>query len=455
MLAIVVNAVLNRRLFAFQFLRDAFAIVSSYRWIEATPMSRQDAGFAACVAAAGLLTMLIAWHLRDNSSTSLTRQSSFLLSAPIFVFVLLQTGLVRADWYHISVALYAIIVVVLVILLGSGPVGIGPSTALPLLAIAATSVVAGPNALLSPRQVIQNYRLSQSTKCPAEGFVYLDRTCFSLPQGEIIAQVTRYLDENTGPKDTLLIYPYQNEFGDAARRPVAGGVLQNYLVGGEYLTRKQLEGLESQHPPYGLYFVDNKFVWQIDGISNFSRTPAVWLYMQSHYRTQKEIVSGVFALVRDDIRASDIYQNLVSLPRLKGSSRVTRDEQTIDIGTVEWPEGADFLKLRMTIGYPFTWRLRKVSQLSIFLQLADGSVKQVNIVVAPDTPTDVWLYPWDETQLSAFFSSSETDWHMKKRPPVTGVRLYIKKYDWYSQLPTRVTVQAADAVRLEMKRRGH
>jgi len=449
-LAVLVNTLLNRRPFAFQFLRDAFAIVSTYRWIETTPIAKQDAWFAACVAAVGFLTMLLAWHWRDNTSTALTRRSSFLLSAPVFAFAMLQTGLVRADWYHISVALYPIIVFVLMILLGSGPLRPTPSILLPLLAIAGSSVLAGPSGLLNLRVMVQNYQIARSTNCPSEEFSYLDRTCFGLPQGEIIKRTTPYLQEHTQPKDLLLIYPYENEFGDAARRQVAGGVLQNYLVGGQYLIRRQLQGLEKQRPAYGLYFVDNKMVWQIDGISNFSRTPEVWLYMQSHYRAQDEIISGVFAIVRDDSRAARIYQKASSLPRLRGSSRVTHDAETIDIGAVDWPEGADFLKLKMTVGYPVTWKLRKASELSMFLQLADGSVKQVNLVIPPNVPTEVWLYPWEETDLSTFLSFSELDWHTGKRPPVTRVQLYIKRHDWYSQLPTSVTVQEADAVRLEM-----
>ena len=448
-LTVAVNMLLNGRPFAFQFLRDAFAIVSTYRWIEATPIARQDARFAAYVAAVGFLVMLLAWHWRDNTSAALARRSPFLLSAPVFAFVLLQTGLVRADWYHISVALYPIIVFVLIIILGSGPVRPGPSILLPLLAIAGASVLARPSGLLSPRLMAQNYQASRTTNCPSEGFVYLDRTCFGLPQGEIINKTTPYLQEHTQPNDSLLIYPYENESGDAARRRVAGGVLQNYLVGGQYLIHKQLQGLEKQRPAYGLYFVDNKLVWQIDGISNFSRTPEVWLYMQSHYRTQNEIVSGVLAIVRDDSRAAHICQKASALPRLRGSSRVRHDAETIDIGAVDWPEGADFLKLKMTVGYPVTWKLRKASQLSMFLQLADGSAKQVNLVIPPNVPTEVWLYPWEETDLSAFLSS-ELDWHTGKRPPVTRVQLYIKRHDWYSQLPTSVTVHEADAVRLGM-----
>ncbi len=433
----------------FRFLRDAFAMVGDYRWLEASPMARQDTRVFLLTIAAGLSLMAVAWCYRNPESDADTRRPLFLMSAPLFALALSQTGLVRADWFHIAVALYPIIVFSLLILLGTGSIGRTRSITLALVAIGASALIAGPARNFKLSQIRDNYSFHRAMNCPTEGFVGVDHLCLGSPEGQIVKTATDYLVEHTQPGESLLIYPYENEFGDAARRRVAGGVLQNYVIGGRYLTRRQLDGLQSQRPGHGLYFVDNEHVWRIDGISNFSRTPDIWMYMQSHYRTEAEVAYGVFVLVRDEGRAQTIRQQSTELSAMEHDFVIKRTrEQFLDLGLKQWPQDADFLKLTLRLRYPLWWKLRKPSQITLIFDLADGSARQVNVVIEPNKRYELWAFPWDEKELGRYLSSREANWRPNQRPAVWGIKLYINKTDWVSQLPTSLSIERAEAVHL-------
>lgn len=445
-LAIVVNVFLGGGLLRFRFLQDSLAIVSSYRWLEPSPLEDQDARVLIWTALAGLAIMLAAWFWKDPKSEAMTRRPLFLCSAPLVALAMLQTGVVRSDWYHVAVALYPMIFLALAVLCGTGTISILRSTSLVLLAIVLASVLAGPNGTFTPAKVADAYRSSKHPDCG--NLIYVDRACFGPPEGQALWQTTQYLRQHTAAEDSVVIYPYENLFGDAARRDVAGGVLQNYLVGGSYLVRRQLEGLQAQKPTRGLYFVDRPEVWRIDGISNFTRTPDVWLYLQSHYRMEAETAPGVFALVRDDERAARVQQKHTPVPELQRTVPILDDRKFENLGRIDWPGDADFLKLTIRAHYSRWWKLRKPSGILFFLNYKDGSRRQFELVVQPNVDCVAWLYPWDEQDLWRFFSTNEADWHDGTRPTVVSVEIYVARHDSISMLPKLISIRKAEAVRL-------
>lgn len=448
---LIVNIFLGGGILRFRFLQDSLALVSSYRWLEASAMSGQDARIFALTAVSGLAVMLMAWFWQDPACEALTRRPLFLLSAPLFAVTLLQTGLVRSDWYHIAVALYPTTFLALAILFGTGGIGGMRSTLLVLLAIGLVNILAGPTGTFKANVILDSYRRARNPICSRDGLVYLDRACFGPPEGQVLSETARYLQQQTTTSDALVIYPYENLFGDAAGREVAGGVLQNYLVGGSYLVQRQLRGLEIQKPSRGLYFVDRPEVWRIDGISNFTRTPDIWLFLQSHYRAETETAPGVFTLVRDEEKAGRVQQQRVAIPEFQWTLQVRKDRKFFSLGLLNLPKDADFLKLTMRVRYSVWWKLRKPSRVSLFLTYTDGSRRQYDVVVQPNTDCEVWLYPWDEQELWRFFSSRELDWHGGERPQVLSSELYVEQHDAISMLPRTISILKAEAVRLTEK----
>ena len=449
-LGVATNVILGGGLFAYRFLRDSYAIISSYRWFLPAPMVPADAMVAGCTAAIGFLILLLAWRWRDPQSETVTRRPLFLLSAPLFALIVLQSALVRSDWGHIVMGLFPVIFFALAVLLGNGTASVLRVLTCVFLAIGLTGMTAGPFPAFLPRSIaatLASYSFGPDTIPANCRWTYLDHVCFGLPDGKTLALTTAYLQQHTAVGDSILIFPYENEVGVVARRNVAGAVLQNYMVGGDYLTNRQLRGYESQRPPRGLYFVDGPGVVDIDEVTNFSRTPLIWFYMQNHYKTEAEVTPGVFALVRDDNRAEEVRQQSTALPGVE-QSVVIATPQIIDLGPIRWPQDADFLKLRLELHYSPLWKLRKPARVAVELKLADGSSKRTYLAVPPNTPYDAWIFPWDEGSLGKFLDPLEANWRGSVRPPVVGVKIIIETPDWISMLPERVTVLGAEAVSL-------
>jgi hypothetical protein len=441
-LGIAINVVLGGGPFAYRFLREGYELVSVYRWIVPFPMSSLDARVFGWTVGTGFFIIAAAWFWRDSHSEATTRRPLFLLSAALFAFVLLQSGLVRSDWGHILMGLSPIVFFALSVLIGTGSAPILRASLCLFVAIGITAIAAGPFPSFIPKNVIANYSFHPglaATNCQG---VYLDHACFSVPAGRILSATSAFLQEHTAATDSVLIFPYENEAGVAARRLVAGGVLQNYLIGGDYLTRRQLDGFEFQRPSHGLYFANGS---GIDGVTDFSRTPLVWLYMQSHYVAVAELTPGVFALVRDESRA--VRQQSSPLVATARSVAITGTDQTIDLGAVRWPQGAEFLKLRLTVHYSPVWKVRKPARLTVEVELADGTRKRTNLVVPPNQASEVWVYPGDEENLGQFFSSEEAIWP-DQRAPVVRIRIIVTKMDWVSLMPAQVTVEKAEVISL-------
>jgi hypothetical protein len=217
--------------------------------------------------------------------------------------------------------------------------------------------------------------------------------------------------------------------------------------------------MERDHAPVGLYFRDAAaretasptLSQPIDDVSNFTRTPAVWLWMFRNYRADQTLSPGEIGLVRDDARASKITEQTYPLGLPAKTYDVDQANTTINLGAPQWPAGdADFLRLRLKAQYSPLWKLRKPEELQLEITRADGSRSLRRFVIEPGVATDVWFYPWDEADLMRYFDGNESRWRSANRPAITNLRLVVTPLDWFSQKMSSVSVEAADAVKFQL-----
>ena len=448
LLVIVINAIMAGPL-EFGFWKNSLAILSGYRWMEPASMSR-DGKLRLLIAllAAGILFLVRGFSARKRQ-LGFTTRSGFLLSAFLFCFFSLQTGLVRSDAPHVarsthSVAFFAGIV------LFSFASRIASAAAI-VLAVACSLLFGEQPAL--PQALRYNYEQvrNPSTECQP-GFLNFDMVCYPGEFTHVLQKTAGYLRQRSGPRDAIVIFPYQTLFGVAARRNVAGGVMQSYLASGPYLSQVDIAGLERASPPAGLYLSDNDPGKLIDGVSNFTRSPQVWLWTFRHYHAEQEVSPGIFGLLRDDMRPKQIAPQSEPLNIAGRSYPVPTRTAVVDLGAVAWPAaGADFLRLRITVHYSFWWKVRKPAHLVLEIERADASDDLKPFVVEPNVPSEVWFYPWDDIDLAHYFEADESEWRVGARPAIAHLRLLVMPLDWVSVQPDRIEVQSADAVGFGMR----
>ena len=82
------------------------------------------------------------------------------------------------------------------------------------------------------------------------------------------------------------------------------------------------------------------------------------------------------------------------------------------------------------------------------MSFADGSRKPIQLILPPNHATDLWVYPWDDSEMGAYFAADEADWRTGNRPALTDLQLLVTPFDWISVVPNSVTVEAIEAVRV-------
>ncbi len=248
---------------------------------------------------AGGVVLLIRAVTPGDRDSSITARPGFLIGGFLFACVAMQSGLVRSDWIHIVLSVYPMIFFTGCVLF-SFPSRTGSALAV-LTAVACSSLFGEPPRLLPT--IRQNYSqlTDPLTVCPP-GFLEFDRVCYPGVFTHILQTTSAYLQQRSRPDDYMMVFPYENIFGIASRRSVAGGVLQSYLVSGEYLSRLDIGGLEAAAAPVGLYLPDGDHSRLIDGVPNFTRSPEVWLWTFRHYRKEDQLFHGIYGLLRDDSR---------------------------------------------------------------------------------------------------------------------------------------------------------
>src|ERR1022692_3643473 len=329
--AIVINAAMARP-FDFRFWRDTLAVVGTYRW--ATPASMTQTGAIRLFGTLLGATIIFALRavVRPYGSTGTTKRSGFLLGGCTFCLVLMQSALVRSDEHHIGGALLATVFLSGAILFSFESDRVSNLAVLVALTCSVFfgEVQTGISAAMEYEEVafapgISRHLVGQLlhplTECPP-GFAEFDRACFPEDFAALQQASAALLKDHSRLQDSIVVFPYQTRYGLAARRNVAGGLMQAYTASGSYLSQLEIAELDRTAPPSGLYFPDadlGQFTttaqnrWResdrsllVDGITNFTRTPEVWFWLQRHYRAGQTISEGVVGLRRDDSRTARI-----------------------------------------------------------------------------------------------------------------------------------------------------
>jgi len=444
-LVFAINVVMAR-VFNFRFWKSSLALVSVHRWNEPAQMS--DVGKLQLLAAlvVGSIILLLRRSVSDDDKPSIAARTGFLLAAFLFAVATMQTGLVRSDSQHILFAIFPMVFFAGVVLFSFRS---HLASAVAALAVVGCSLLfTQPAAMFRPGSIL--FRMDQLqhpfTSCPS-GYREFDRACFPAEFAGLAHTVSDYLQQHSTLGDSVVIFPYQYMFGMASGHNVASGVLQSFLAGGPYLSQLDIEGMQQATTPAGLYFPAGPLSVSIDEVSNFTRTPDVWFWIFRHYRSDQQLATGVVGLLKDESRAARI--SMLPRPLLTPAQTYAIPERSaeVDLGNPAWPvAGGDFLRLRLNVRYPVTWKLRKPESLQLEITHADGSRELKAFVIEPNLSTDVWFYPWSEADLTSYFDADEGHWRTNQRPAITQLRLLFTPLDWVSEKPQSVTVESADAV---------
>ena len=460
---VVINAFMARPM-DFKFWRDSLAQVAAYRW--ATPAAMQDEGTYHLVG--GLLVcgaIFLARALQKREPPlPITQRTAFLLGGFLLGVAVLQSALVRSDIGHVIIGLFPLIFLASVILFAlprrASAIGV-------LVAIAASMLFSRP--IFRPSSVLRLFGELHTpmTKCPP-AYSQFDQACYLTPfTPRMLTAGRTFLQRNSGANDFIFVFPYQTMFGLAADRNVAGGLMQAYTASGPLLSQLEISGLEGKSIPAALYLPDpdyrhmspadvtrwsrNYLSVPVDGIPNFTRTPEVWFWMVRHYHSAEQLAPGVVGLLRDDSRASRITTQEQPLGLAERTYDIAERNSATDIGALSWPAGCDFLRLRLRVHYPIWWKVRKPERLQVEITHADGSRLIQWFIVQPNVPSDVWLYPWDNSDLAEYFKADEKEWRTSPHSSVVGLRILATPLDWVSQQPEAISIEAADAVRLQLR----
>jgi hypothetical protein len=453
--AVVINCFLATA-FDFRFWKAVLAFIRGYRWNAAAGMSSADGIYLLAPLVVAIAVFFVRWFVKGDRKAVIASRPSFLLSALGFACVALQSGLVRSDSNHIGYAIFPLLFLTGVVLFSFR--GHITSVGAALVATGATMMLATP--IIGPSVIKYRYRqvLHPIMNCPA-GYQEIDRACYPINAAATARVVSNYLQDHSAVNDWIVVFPYQYLYGLTSRRNVAQGVEQAFLAHDAYLKQLNVNGLEREPAPVGLYFPDAKpgdmsnpnLSLAIDEVPNLTRNPEIWFWMFHHYRTAQELLPGVFGLQRDDSRKSSITMDVQALGLEAKTYPIAERNTAIDLGAPSWPlSPVDFIRLRLKVSYSAMWKLRKPERMQLEISRADGSRELKSFVMAPNTSTDVWFYPWSEAELGNYFDADEARWRPSHRPAITEIRLLLTPLDWVSQTPQVVTLESADAVRFTM-----
>ena len=405
----------------------------------------------------GGLVFLLRRVITGDRETSIVPRTGFLLGGFVFVLLFMQGGLVRSDSGHITLAIFPMVFFAGTVLF-SFPSRVASAIAA-LVAVVASLLFAGQP--FPPPLLAQLLRPTTRLRHRMSDWVPTIRR--GLPGGRICTDleiIARHVQRVSGSQDSLVIFPYETIFGIASRRNVAGGVMQSYLVSGQYLSQLEISGLERASAPVGLYLpdadpnlgTDRDASFAIDGVSNFTRSPEVWFWILRHYRSEQQTLPGIFQLRRDDSRASQIAMQAQSLNIAARSFPIGTRSSVLDLGDPGW-SGADgdFLRLRLTVRYNFWWKLRKPERLQLEITRADGTQRFEVVYRGTERSIGDLVFPWSEGDLASYFDADETHWRSNPRPTITRLRLSVTPFDWVSQQPYSIVVDSIDVVRLTMR----
>lgn len=454
--ALATNFFISGSLFYFGLWHAALEVADTYRWALPHAMTERSKTWFVATSLLCILIFLIAWLWRDPHSRHPTHRPLFLQGAFVFSLLSLQTGVIRSDWEHVALGLFPIIALAAIILVGAAnePGSWARSYVPVYLAFILTAMFTGPLPFLTPSGLLRAKHWKDApnySSCP-DGMYFLDQACFKQVDFLKLSSVSSAVKGRVASSDSVAVFPYENMYGVAARRRIAGGLLQNYFVLGDYLTNWQLSGLARDNSSLLIYSMDGLAAERVDEVSNFTRTPKVWFYFQQHYVEESEPEPGVLLLRRDDSRAAH-WSNKAT--QFIGTRQLDNVQEGLPIGLgplPPWPDHGEFLKLDLTIHYPLLWHLLKPCSLTLDVEFADGTHKLAVVLAEPNKETALWIYPGDEFQLRNYFSDNPEDWRAAATPiPVSRMALWLDPIDWLSVAPTSITIRDVQVVNVTLE----
>ena len=119
--------------------------------------------------------------------------------------------------------------------------------------------------------------------------------------------------------------------------------------------------------------------------------------------------------------------------------------------SLQCPADTDFLRLRVSVQYPLWWQLTKPSFTFVEIGREDGTYTSFPILINPNQLNEVWVYPWENRQLTNYLAPSVDGWRIGDRAPITTVWLRFKAMDFFSVAPTSIRVDDLSAVTLSLR----
>jgi hypothetical protein len=115
-----------------------------------------------------------------------------------------------------------------------------------------------------------------------------------------------------------------------------------------------------------------------------------------------------------------------------------------------FPAHFDFLRVQCKLDYPAWWRLLKPAQIEFTITFPSGASKHVLAIAQPGRESEIWIYPWRDADLLAYFDPDEGKWRNEGAQIYKPASLALKfsKRDWASVLPRSVEIREVDAVSL-------
>ena len=184
----------------------------------------------------------------------------------------------------------------------------------------------------------------------------------------------------------------------------------------------------------------------VGGVSNFTRTPSVWLYWQRWYKHEFDTQPGLMLLHRDEERGRRWNMTSTSVLARPVQSRRASEEITLPVTPLgnDW----DFIKINLRAEYPVWWKLLKPSIFVVWLHFDRGPDRSVPAIVQPDHPYDIWIYPWEQAELANYFSPNVQEWRVASRPRLQSLSLQCMPIDWLSVTPSGITINGVQTVKL-------
>jgi len=435
------------RLTDFHFWRAAYEVAAQYRWAQNMRMQPPMTPVFWLAVGLNLLIFVGHWFVYRKKPGLSVRARASRLAMLGFALIGVQLILVCAEQLHVATGLFPWIALSCALLLGATEDRLSvlrPTVSVALILVL-TAGFSGPNHLFIPRNVLQDRSaITNPHSCPL-GLHEIDGVCLKTNNFIQLQTVRDFLVQHTSDSDSIGIFPYQSVYAFVARRNVAGELVQHYISAGDYLNRRQMESLEQARPPWAIYAAEP---WQSDpcnGLANFTRTPYIWLYWQRWYRDDFDALPGLLVLRRDEERGK--RWQMISTSVLPHAVQGTGNEELV-LPADSLGDDLDFIKIDVSVEYPFWWKLLRPSSLVVKMRFAGGEEKAVNVIAQPNHPYEIWIYPWEQAQLANYFSASPKQWRSAVRPRIQSLSLLSQPRDWIAVQPSRIKIQDVQTVKL-------